>query len=87
MEPYRPISCDLHDHLEIACLRRLRLRVELTDATQVEGRALTTVSTADKEEFLRLECPDGLRELRLDRLHAISALDDESGFGRIVLTD
>lgn len=87
MEPYRPISCDLHDHLEIACLRRLRLRVELTDATQVEGRALTTVSTVDKEEFLRLECADGLRELRLDRLHAISALDDESGFGRIVLTD
>ena len=37
MEPYRPISCDLHDHLEIACLRRLRLRVELADGTQVHG--------------------------------------------------
>ncbi|WP_425541361.1 Rho-binding antiterminator, partial [Stenotrophomonas indicatrix] len=55
MEPYRPISCDLHDHLEIACLRRLRLQVELTDGTLVEGRALTTMSTSAKEEFLRLE--------------------------------
>ncbi|MDR6094067.1 Rho-binding antiterminator [Stenotrophomonas sp. SORGH_AS_0321] len=86
MEPYRPISCDLHDHLEIACLRRLRLQVELTDGTQVEGRALTTVSTPSKEEFLRLESADGLRDLRLDQLHAITALDEESGFGRVVLS-
>jgi Rho-binding antiterminator len=86
MEPYRPISCDLHDHLEIACLRRLRLQVELTDGTLVEGRALTTVSTPAKEEFLRLESADGLRDLRLDQLHAITALDDESGFGRVVLS-
>jgi len=86
MEPYRAISCDLHDHLEIACLRRLRLQVELTDGTQVEGRALTTVSTPAKEEFLRLESADGVRDLRLDQLHAITALDDESGFGRVVLS-
>ena len=86
MEPYRAISCDLHDHLEIACLRRLRLQVELTDGTQVEGRALTTVSTPAKDEFLRLESADGVRDLRLDQLHAISALDDESGFGRVVLS-
>jgi len=86
MEPYRPISCDLHDHLEIACLRRLRLQVELTDGTLVEGRALTTVSTPAKEEFLRLESADGLRDLRLDQLHAITALDDESRFGRVVLS-
>lgn len=87
MEPYRPISCDLHDHLEIACLRRLRLRVELADGTQVEGRALTTVSTAAKEEFLRLNCTDGVRDFRLDQLHTVSALDDESGFGRVVLSE
>lgn len=87
MEPYRPLSCDLHDHLEIACLRRLRLRVELADGTQVEGRALTTVSTAAKEEYLRLECTDGVRDLRLDQLHAISALDDGSSFGRVVLSE
>lgn len=86
MEPYRPISCDLHDHLEIACLRRLRLQVELTDGTQVEGRALTTMSTPAKEEFLRLESADGVQDLRLDQLHAITALDDESGFGRVVLS-
>ncbi|MCS4231327.1 Rof transcriptional antiterminator [Stenotrophomonas maltophilia] len=86
MEAYRPISCDLHDHLEIACLRRLRLQVELTDGTQVEGRALTTVSTPAKEEFLRLESADGVRDLRLDQLHAITALDDETGFGRVVLS-
>jgi len=86
MEPYRPISCDLHDHLEIACLRRLCLQVELTDGTQVEGRALTTVSTPAKEEFLRLESADGVRDLRLDQLHAITALDDETGFGRVVLS-
>lgn len=86
MEPYRPISCDLHDHLEIACLRRLRVRVELVDGTQLEGRALTTSSTPEKEEFLRLECGREVRELRLDQLHAITALDDSGGFGRVVLS-
>ncbi|HBO1483511.1 TPA: transcriptional antiterminator, partial [Pseudomonas aeruginosa] len=28
MDSYRPIACDLHDYLEIACLYRYRLLLE-----------------------------------------------------------
>ncbi|MFU5691769.1 Rho-binding antiterminator, partial [Pseudomonas aeruginosa] len=31
MDSYHPIACDLHDYLEIACLYRYRLLLELED--------------------------------------------------------
>ena len=36
MDSYRPIACDLHDYLEIACLYRYRLLLELEDGVRFE---------------------------------------------------
>lgn len=55
MEKYHPIDCDLHDYLEIACMYHYCLRIELTDGTYLDAKALTTCTTADKEEFLLVE--------------------------------
>ncbi|MEI4784869.1 SPOR domain-containing protein, partial [Pseudomonas aeruginosa] len=33
---YHPIACDLHDYLEIACLYRYRLLLELEDGVRFE---------------------------------------------------
>ena len=49
-----PIACDLHDHIEVACLYRYELEVHLQDGTTVTGKALTTRTLADKTEQLLL---------------------------------
>ncbi|MFI8608560.1 Rho-binding antiterminator [Pseudomonas sp. NPDC077649] len=82
---YQPLACDLYDYLEIACLHRYRLEIELLDGTRLQGQALTTETTASKEEFLLLRCADGERRLRLDRLLAITPQDDGASFGRVLL--
>ena len=74
MTDYRPIECDLHDVLEIACLHHALLQVELRDGSCFVARARTTVSTAEKEEFLLLDAPDGERRVRLDQLHAVATV-------------
>lgn len=74
MTDYHPLECDLHDVLEIACLHRAQLQVELRDGSRFMARARTTISTADKEEFLLLDAADGERRIRLDRLHAVTTL-------------
>ena len=74
MTDYRPLDCDLHDVLEIACLHRALLQVELRDGSRFVARARTTVSTADKEEFLLLDAPEGERRIRLDQLHAVATV-------------
>ncbi len=74
MTDYHPIECDLHDVLEIACLHHALLQVELRDGSRFVARARTTLSTAEKEEFLLLDAPDGGRRVRLDQLHAVATV-------------
>lgn len=73
MSNYRPLACDLHDYLEIACLYRYWLRIELYDGEPFEAEAVTTETTASKEEFLVVQVEGASHRLRLDRLgnHAV----------------
>ncbi|MCY1518614.1 Protein rof [compost metagenome] len=82
---YQPLDCDLHDLLEIACLYRYPLRVELVDGDAFEARALTTRTSAEKEEFFVLEVENDRCEVRLDRLLAITPLEQGARFGRVEL--
>ena len=82
---YQPLDCDLHDLLEIACLYRYLVRVELVDGGGFEARALTTHTSAEKEEFFVLELEDDRCEVRLDRLQAITPLEPGARFGRVEL--
>ncbi|WP_336284121.1 Rho-binding antiterminator [Citrobacter arsenatis] len=83
MEKYHPIDCDLHDYLEIACLYHYCLRIELTDGTYLDAKALTTCTTADKEEFLLVENHENQQKIRLDRLSAITALTPGATFSTV----
>jgi Rho-binding antiterminator len=87
MNTYQPLNCDLHDYLEIACLRGYRLDVELKDGARLQAKALTTRTASSKEEFLCLETADGQQEVRLDQLLAITPLDANAQFGRVVFSD
>lgn len=85
MSTYQPLDCDLHDYLEIACMHRYDLRIELLGGASFVAKALTTYTTASKEEFIVLQDDAGRYEVRLDRLMAITALDANADFGRVVL--
>ncbi|MFK0310037.1 Rho-binding antiterminator [Pseudomonas sp. NPDC090233] len=85
MKPYQPLNCDLHDFLEIACMRGYCLQVELLDGPSFVARALNTRTAPSKEEFFVLETASGRKEERLDRLLAITPLDAGASFGRIEL--
>lgn len=85
MTAYQPLNCDLHDFLEIACMRGYRLQVELLEGQGFVARALDMLTAASKKEFLVLQGDTGRQEIRLDRLLAITPLDAGASFGRIEL--
>ncbi|TXR37718.1 transcriptional antiterminator [Ectopseudomonas mendocina] len=85
MDDYQPLACDLYDYLEIACMRRYQLAIELVDGSHLLGQALTTQTTA-KEEFLLIRTSDGEQRLRMDRLLAITPQDADASFGRVLLS-
>lgn len=89
MSDYQPLHCDLHDYLEIACLYRYWLRIELRDGLTFDAQAFTTHTrrTVDGslEEYLEVRVDDASREFRLDSLHAITPLSAQALFGRVML--
>jgi Rho-binding antiterminator len=86
MDTYQPLHCDLHDYLEIACLFGYTLDIELSDGQRLTARAITTRTAHTREEFLEVETTDGRHEIRLDQLLAITPLDNNARFGRVLLT-
>lgn len=86
-DTYQPLACALYDYLEVACLHRYRLRIELVDGGELLAQALGTSTSASKEEFLVVGTDDGERQLRMDRLLAITPLDAGASFGRVLLGD
>ena len=86
MTRYQPLNCDLHDYLEIACLRGYQLDIELVDGQRLMARAVTTRTSSDKEEFLVIEQLGAQQEIRLDQLLAVTPQETNAEFGRVVLT-
>ncbi|MNZ96910.1 Rho-binding antiterminator [compost metagenome] len=89
MEVYRPLHCDLHDYVEIACLYRYWLRIELRDGLTFEAEAFTThtrrTTEGALEEYLEVRAEGASRELRLDHLYALTPLMAGALFGRVEL--
>lgn len=83
MSDYRPLACDLHDYLEIACLHRYWLRIELNDGEPFEAEAVTTETDSSQAEFLVVQVEGARHRLRLDRLRAITPGNAGARFGRV----
>ena len=68
------ISCNIHDHFEIACMRRSKIALTLHNGSVVEGQAIDLV-TKDKNEFIYLKVQDqeveqiNLLEIKTLRVH------------------
>ena len=50
-----PISCELHDYLEIACLYGYQIQLTLKNGQLVEGKAIDTLTSTDKREYLLID--------------------------------
>lgn len=83
MRPYRPIHCDLHDHIETACLFRYRLRVVTEDGRIVPGTAKTTETDTKKQEWLLLDGADNCQRIRMDNIRLLDVLTPGARFGRV----
>ncbi len=78
------LACDLHDHVEIICMRRYPVLIHQLDGSTVQGIARDTRSTA-QEEFLLLD-KDGQKveiplSCRLNVLRYWMPMHPNSGFG------
>ena len=73
------ISCELHDHIEVACLFGYELDVTLVDGSHVRGRASTT-KTALGSESLVLENRSGKCDIPLHEILTISVLTPGARF-------
>jgi len=95
--PVQPLSCDLHDYIEIACLYSyaLKLTLTLTDSTVINAVAIDT-KTSNPQEFIvvkdvkvesgKPEWTDNehsLVEIPLKSLDKIEALSLNAKFGVI----
>lgn len=67
-----PIDCNLHDHIEVACLYRYDLEIRLRDGACVAGRAGTTRTGSDKTEYLVLD--SGGKQFDVP-MHEIAVID------------
>ena len=68
------LACDLHDHIEIICMRRYPVVVHQLDGTEQRGIAHDTRSTA-QQEFLLLQQQDNRVEIPLLQIERIKVLD------------
>ena len=91
----QPLSCDLHDYIEIACLYSYTLKLTLKDSTIITAVAMNT-KTSNKQEFIvvkdvkvesgKPEWTDNehsLVEIPLKSLDKIEALSLNAKFGVI----
>ena len=67
----QPISCALHDHLEVACLYGYQMRLTLVSGNVLRGRAVTTDTRSDKTEVLVLSIDNGNHDVAMDQIARI----------------
>ncbi len=73
------ISCELHDYIEIACMHGYRVKLTLRDGQTVEGKALDTLTTADRREYLVID--NGQKErVELNRIAKMKAITPHAVF-------
>ena len=89
MSTYKILDCDIHDHLELACMRSYSLLIELTDKETVTGTALNIETRQDKAEYLILKLKQDQRHqpktisIRLDQIAAFTPISKDASFGKI----
>ncbi len=67
------ISCQLHDYIEVACLYGYIVRLTLDDHQVLEGKAVDTLTSAEKREYLLIDTGQ-IQSIELNRLHSLKVI-------------
>lgn len=82
MNSKEPISCDLHDYVEMACLYRYRVRV-----TQRDGKSLTATAANTRTEsgvdYLVLKNGTQASEISMHDIAVLTVLTPNAKFSTI----
>ena len=81
-KPYTPISCELYDYVEIACMRGYDVSLGLRDGSSIQGKATTTQTKATCE-FLVIQIGAEAHPVRLDLIAKLQVLSRPSQFEEI----
>ncbi len=74
------ISCELHDYLEIACMYGYRVKLTLKNHQTLEGKALDTLTTAEKREYLVIDNGHEQPQIELNQLAKMQVLTPNAKF-------
>jgi len=85
MTDYKPIACQLYDHIEIVCMDSYHVVVSLHDGSTLAGQAITTENKSDGE-YLILKTEDGNKAIRLDRLEKLDVVSENARFSTVSFT-
>jgi Rho-binding antiterminator len=77
------ISCELHDYLEIACMYGYRVRLTIKNHQTIEGKAIDTVTTAEKREYLVIENGHEQQQIELKQLVKMEVLTPKAKFKNV----
>ena len=80
MTDYQPISCDIHDYVEIACLYRFEVELILANGETVRGHAQTTRSVKGLHEYLIIDSGRKTIEVDLASITSMRACDNNPHF-------
>lgn len=77
------ISCALHDYLEIACLYGYQVRLILKDHQTTEGKAIDTMTTAEKREYLVIDSGK-TQQIELVQIKKLQVLTNNAKFSEVI---
>ena len=79
----KPISCQLHDYIEIACLYQLKVSIALNKGIISQGSAITTETTPERQELLILKTNAGIQKINLSDIKSMTAMTENPHFIRV----
>ncbi|MEE1675919.1 Rho-binding antiterminator [Agarivorans aestuarii] len=77
------ISCDNYDYIEIACMYRYLVKVQLVNGEQVHGLALDTKRNQLKQECILLKHANQQFLVVLDDIQQLEVMVDNPHFSKV----
>jgi Rho-binding antiterminator len=77
------ISCQIHDYVEIACMYCIEVKLALKNNQTIQGVALQTAYSDNKEECIVIRTKRGDEQVVLDHVVSMEAVTINSHFNKI----
>lgn len=84
----QPISCDLHDYLEIACIYKIPVHLLLTNGEEYSGIPITIEVNTNREEYLQLliDSSNERTDIVLHELETMEAITPNTHFSKVIFS-